>query len=47
VLLAVTACRRRRRAAQVRSRVAQVGREAEAVVVAEAMVAVQERETET
>jgi hypothetical protein len=45
VLLAVTACRRRRRAAQVRSRVAQVGREAEAV--AEAMVAVQERETET
>jgi hypothetical protein len=44
VLLAVTACRRRRRrAAQVRSRVAQVGREAEAV----AMVAVQERETET
>jgi hypothetical protein len=44
VFLAVTAYPRRRRAAQVRSRAAQVGRE-EAVAVA--MVAVQERETET
>jgi hypothetical protein len=47
VFLAVTACRRRRRAGQVRSRVAQVGREAEAEAEAVAMVAVQERETET